>query len=64
MAVKIFPILCPQYMTRRGGDRDLLEALGSNPRNVKEIYSTHVQTGTGPHTAASCTIGTMTLSQG
>ena len=56
------PILCPQYITRRGRDRDLPGALVSNPGNVKDIFSTPVQTGTGAH-PASYTIGTVSLSQ-
>jgi len=57
------PIWCPQYITRRGRDKDLPGVLVSNPGNVKEIFSTPVQTGIGAHTA-SYTIGTVALSQG
>ena len=57
------PIWCSQYITRRGRDRDLLGVLVSKPGNVKDIFSTTVQTGTGPHTA-SYAIDTVALSQG
>jgi hypothetical protein len=57
------PIWCPQYITRRGLDRDVLGDLGLNPGNIKEIFSTPVQTGTGADTA-SYTIGTEAVSQG
>jgi len=57
------PIWCPQYITRIGLDRDFLGDLFSNPANIKEIFFTPVQTGTGANTV-SYTIGTVTVSQG